>query len=323
LTVTSPANGGSVDTATVSVTGTAAPGAKIVAESAGGTGTAGIASAQTRSGHWSLSLPTAGFGTTVITVTATRDHSTGYSQLVVNNVALPGTTVLNTQDPTGDDNGPGTYAYPTDPVFVPGEFDLTNMQVSQDMTNVYIQFKIAKLVNTFGSDFGAQLLDLYVRNPASTSTPLTSAAAASRNYTIAPADAWTERLEIQGFASPIWVGAPPGASPQVVVNDPTGTVTLILPQSEFGTVVPGWVFTVALTGQDGFGTDQARNFTATPGDFTFGVCAVGRSSPICSVEPGTVAKVMDTIPPSDVSQATELDPTLGPVVLHGVTVPTP
>jgi hypothetical protein len=31
--------------------------------------------------------------------------------------------------------------------------------------------------------------------------------------------------------------------------------------------------------------------------------------------------VIDTIPPSGVSQATELDPTLGPVILQGVTVP--
>ena len=30
---------------------------------------------------------------------------------------------------------------------------------------------------------------------------------------------------------------------------------------------------------------------------------------------------MDTIPPSGVSQAVELDPTKGPVVLQGLTVP--
>ena len=93
-------------------------------------------------------------------------RSTGYSQLSVTNVSLPGTTVLERPDPTGDDNGPGTYAYPTNSVFVPGAFDLTNFQVSEDGTNVYIQITIANLVNTFGSDFGAQLLDIYVRNPA-------------------------------------------------------------------------------------------------------------------------------------------------------------
>ena len=39
------------------------------------------------------------------------------------------------------------------------------------------------------------------------------------------------------------------------------------------------------------------------------------------MNPGTVPKVMDTFTPAGVDQATELDPTRGPVVLQGVTVP--
>jgi glucoamylase len=108
-----------------------------------------------------------------------------------------------------------------------------------------------------------------------------------------------------------------------VADGPSKTATLIVPQSTFGTVTPGWVFTVALTGQDGFSADQARAFTQPAGGFSFGVCPAGDTTDaICSVAPGTVPKVMDTIPPSGVSQATELDPTLGPVALQGVTVPT-
>ena len=33
-------------------------------------------------------------------------------------------------DPTGDDKGPGTYTYPTDAVYTPGSFDLTELSVS-------------------------------------------------------------------------------------------------------------------------------------------------------------------------------------------------
>lgn len=33
-------------------------------------------------------------------------------------------------DPTGDDNGPGTYSYPTDAVYTPGSFDLTELKVA-------------------------------------------------------------------------------------------------------------------------------------------------------------------------------------------------
>ena len=32
-------------------------------------------------------------------------------------------------DPTGDDNGPGTYAYPTAADFKPGAYDLQRFQV--------------------------------------------------------------------------------------------------------------------------------------------------------------------------------------------------
>jgi glucoamylase len=91
-----------------------------------------------------------------------------------------------------------------------------------------------------------------------------------------------------------------------------------VPESTFGKPGSGWAFAVALTGQDGFSSDQARSFAPTPQPFQFGVCAPGASSPICAVDPATVPKVMDTVTPTGVSQATELDPTRGPVVLQGV-----
>jgi glucoamylase len=107
-----------------------------------------------------------------------------------------------------------------------------------------------------------------------------------------------------------------------------GLVTITVPASVLGTPGPGWTFTVTLTGQDGFGNDDARAFTATPGDFTFGVCsaavAAAPSPPaICADNPASVPVVMDTIPPSTVNVQTELDPTANPsgVALQGVTVP--
>jgi len=323
LTITSPASGTSVNTASVSVIGTTSPGATVDAEGVGATGGAGATASATAdsSGDWSLQIPT-GFGSTTITVTATSGRSTGYAQTTVTNVALPGTQVLAVTDPTGDDNGPGTYQYPTASDFAPGGFDLTGLKVSETGTDVYIQTSIRNLVPTFGNSFGAQLLDLYVRDPSATSTS-TASAYPQLNYSIAPGDAWSERLEAQGFAPTIWVNAAGTAlgNVQQVVDDASGTITLIVPQSVFGTVGSGWTFTVALTGQDGFNSDQARGFLATPDGFDFGVCAPGGTSPICSVDPNSVPNVMDTITPPGVSQDTELDPTLGPVQLSGVTVP--
>ena len=130
-------------------------------------------------------------------------------------------------------------------------------------------------------------------------------------------------VEVQGFAAPVWrdpAGNPLGTA-SVAASQASKTITILLPQAAFGTPVPGWSFAVVLTGQDGFSPDQARAFTATPGAYTFGVCAADGTSPICSVDPNTVPKAMDVITPSGVSQATELDPTLGPVVIQGVSVP--
>jgi glucoamylase len=169
---------------------------------------------------------------------------------------------------------------------------------------------------------GAQLLDVYVHVPGAASTS-TAAAFPSRNYAIAPSGAWSQRLEVQGFASPVWVNASGGSvgTASVLAVQSDKTITIQLPEAQFGTPGSGWGFSVVLTGQDGFGTDQARNFTATPGGFTFGVCAPGGTAAICGVDPDTVPKAVDVITPPGVSQATELDPTLGPVVIQPVAVP--
>jgi glucoamylase len=323
VTVSSPTSGTLVNTSHVTVTGTTTPGATVVVEGSGPSGgkvPVGSTTASAVSGAYSLRIPVA-FGTTTITVTATQGDSTGYTQLNVENAKAPGTTVYSITDPSGDDNGPGTYQYPTASDFQPGAFDLLGFTVSETSKDVYLQTQISNLASTFGSNFGAQLLDIYVHDPTATSTS-TAAAYAARNYTIAPADAWNQYIEAQGFASPTWENADGGSlgTPQFVVDSGTGTATLELPRSVFGNVGTGWTFTLALTGQDGFSSDQARAFTQPAGAYTFGVCPADGTEPICSVDPSTVPQVMDTITPSGVSQSTELDPTLGPVVLQGVTV---
>jgi glucoamylase len=304
------------------VSGTTAPGALVDAETTPpGAGQATLVSTRADgSGHWSLTLPWQ-FGGSPITVTATQGGRTAYAQ--ASSVTLPGTTVFSTTDPSGDDNGPGTYQYPTDSNFVSGEFDLLSMQVNETASNVYMQFKFRTLAQTFGDPFGAQLLDVYVHDPGATSTS-TAPFFPGANYTIAPADAWSQRVEVQGFGiAPVWVnpGGTALGSPQFVVDQASDTATIVLPRSAFGSVASGWTFTVALTGQDGFSPGSARTWAATPQQYNFGVCAAGNTAPICSVDPNTVPKVMDTITPSGISQATELNPLNGPVRLQGVTVP--
>ena len=325
VTITAPAQGSTLAAASTTVTGTTTPGSAVTVESADTTTGAPASVTSTTAaadGSFSATVPVS-FGSNVITVSATSPggRSTGYGQVTVTNEG-GGSTVLDVTDPTGDDNGPGTYQYPTDSSFVAGSFDLTRFQVLSDGTFAYLRVTLRTLVPTFGVIDGAQLLDVYVHVPGATTTS-TQAAFASRNYTIAPSGAWSQRVEVQGFASPVWVdagGNSVGTASALAVQADR-TITVALPEAQFGTPASGWGFTVVLTGQDGFSADLARAFTATPGGFTFGVCSPGGTAPICSVDPATVPKAMDVITPPGVSQAAELNPTLGPVVIQPVIVP--
>jgi len=325
VTISAPAAGATLATSSTTVTGTTSPGAQVAVETddttTGAPATVATATAAA-DGSFQATVPVS-FGSNVITVSATagEGRSTGYAQVTVTNEG-GGTSVLDVTDPAGDDNGPGTYQYPTDSAFTAGSFDLTRFQVLSDGTFAYLRVTLRTLVPTFGQLDGAQLLDVYTHTPNVAATS-TAAAFPSRNYTIATAGAWSQRVEVQGFAAPVWMNPSDGTvgTPFVLPVQNDRTITIALPEAQFGTPGSGWAFSVVLTGQDGFSPDLARAFTATPGAFTFGVCAANGTAKICTADPGTVPKAMDVITPAGVSQATELDPTLGAVVIQPVTVP--
>jgi glucoamylase len=324
LTVSSPGNN-TAATGTVPVIGTTAPHAKVViADVATDNNDATTLFSATAALDGSFNIPvTVAAGTNVLVVTAmTASGATAQTTVTLINDVVNGTLIFTATDPDNDDNGPGNYAYPTDGAFHAGAFDLEQFQVYDTGTTVTFRVQTRDLTPTFGATNGAQLVDLYVHNPAAATTS-TNAAFASRNYTIAAADAWSRLIEVQGFGQEF-------VDPS---NTSVGTVTIsansISRYTTFsvdktalgGTPTSGWAFTIALTGQDGFGQDNARTFAPTPQPFNFGVCATASADPHCTADPNTVPKVMDTITPAGVAQSTELDYTLGPVVLDGVSIP--
>ena len=347
-----------VNAATTTVTGTASPGATVdVAVSGTAAGAAAPATTITTatagsSGAFSVPVSLQP-GTDSVEVAVTAAGAT--NEAIFSLVSVPGTVLLSTPAAAGGGNGPGTYAYPTatnadgSPVFAPDSFRLNGFTVVDAASTVTFEVGIANLQSTFGSLDGAQLIDLYIHAP-SGSVPAgqtqSTAAAGPWNYSIAPADAWNQLIEVDGFGTDDWVtpasatsglsGSPSVGTPQVSViqlppaasGETPGLITITVPASALGTPGPGWTFTVTLTGQDGFGNDDARTFTATPGQYTFGVCsaavASGPTPPaVCAVSPTGVPVVMDTIPPASVNVQAELDPTQNPsgVTLQGVTVP--
>jgi carbohydrate-binding DOMON domain-containing protein len=262
-------------------------------------------------------------GTNVLVVAATAPNG-GTAQVVrtvVNDIVI-GTKLLDVPDPTGDDNGPGNYAYPTAPDFHAGAYDLTDFQVYDTGSTVTFRVQTRDLTATFGSPLGAQLVDVYVHEPGASSTS-TAASFSTRNYTIDSTDAWSRLIEVQGFGQRFI--DPSGAVQGTVTigaNAVSRYITFSVDKTALGgTPSAGWAFTVTLAGQDGFSPDLARAFAPTPAPFAFGVCATTSTDPLCTADPATVPKVMDTVVPDGTTQSDELNYVTHPsVVLKGVAI---
>jgi hypothetical protein len=324
LTVTSPADNSAVSGSPVTVTGASSPGntVYVAATNTDANSATTIVSARVGSGgSFSLDVPVTG-GTTVLNVVAvSRAGGTALVKRTVVFDFVPGALLLDVPDPDGDDNGPGNYAYPTSAAFHPGAFDIQRFQVYDSGDRVTFRLQTRDLSETFGSPLGAQLVDVYVRVPGA--SPVSTAAAnATRNFSIAPAFAWNRLIQVQGFGQRYEdaVGAALGTV-AIGGNPISRFITFSVTKASLGQPASGWGFTVVLTGQDGFSSDQARGFQPTPQDFQFGVCAAVSADPHCTFNPNLVPKAVDVITPAGISQATELDYTLGPVVLSGVSIP--
>jgi glucoamylase len=322
LTVTSPADNSSVSASPVTVTGTTAPGntVYVAATNTDANSATTVVSAAAPSGSFSIAVPVTG-GTNVLNVVAVSPAGgTAHVKRSVFFDSVPGTLLLDVGDPDGDDNGPGNYAYPTADAFHPGAFDIQRFQVFDAGADVIFRLRTRDLSETFGSPLGAQLVDVYVRVPGAASTS-TAAAHTLRNFTIHPTFAWSRLIQVQGFGQR-YVDATGNTLGTVTIsaNPISRFITFSVPKASLGTPGPGWGFTVVLTGQDGFSSDQARSFAPTPQPFLFGVCATPSGDPHCVFDPILVPKAMDVVSGA-ASQATMLDYTLGPVVLAGVTLP--
>ncbi len=327
LTVTSPPDQSSVNGSPVTVTGITVPGNTIYVAATNTDNNSQTTTASTQTapnGSFSLSVPIQG-GTTVLNVVAVSPSgATAHVQRTIVFDFTPGVLLLDVADPTGDDNGPGNYAYPTSGDFHAGAFDIQDFRVYDDGTNIIFKLQVRDLSPTFGSPLGAQLVDVYVHNPgAAPADTSTSASFPQRNYAIAPTAAWSRLIEVQGFGQR-YVDAH-GATLGTVnisANAISRFITFSVPKSSVGAPASGWGFTVVLTGQDGFSPDQARSFASTPQQYQFGVCATLSNDPHCIVDPNTVPKTMDVLTPPGVAQSDELDYTVHhPVTLEDIVIP--
>jgi carbohydrate-binding DOMON domain-containing protein len=70
------------------------------------------------------------------------------------------------KDPKDDDNGPGKYTYPTDPIYKPGSFDLTGFELKAHGDKVDVNVSLAaKLEDPWntGSGFSLQMVFIFIQ----------------------------------------------------------------------------------------------------------------------------------------------------------------
>lgn len=89
--------------------------------------------------------------------------ATAMAALVAGPVAAQTVTFT---DPTGDDNGPGNYIYPTDAVYKRGSFDLTKLNVTKSGDNVEFAVDVNSRLEdpwSMGTGFAVQMVFIFIK----------------------------------------------------------------------------------------------------------------------------------------------------------------
>lgn len=164
LTVTAPPNGSLASQSSVAVTGTT--NGQLVLVGVAGT----VYTAAPQNGAFNITVPLALGGNLITVVAQAADGGTNMSQVTV---ADFGTRLGGFTDPAGDDNGPGSYVYPTNSAYVPGAFDLTKLDVFINGTQAYFVAQIAgQVTNPFGGDhISLQHLNVYLGSASGNPVP--------------------------------------------------------------------------------------------------------------------------------------------------------
>lgn len=199
-----------------------------------------------------------------------------------------GELVLQVDDPTGDDHGPGGYSYPTDAVFSPGAFDVARFTVEEEER--YLKFVVelvAPVQNHWDSpiNLSLQTVDIYIDTDPGMGTGA-RLLLEGRNAAMPPEHGWEYALWVEGWNQKVLVPADAGdrasrpaelsGSPlKVRVDADAGTIVVRLPKE----VIPGYGdpgdygYTLAVLSQEGFpsaGVRRVRDIGEASDQWSFG-----------------------------------------------------
>lgn len=170
-------------------------------------------------------------------------------------------------DPAGDDNGPGTYVYPTDQVYKPGSFDLRSFEVIPKGDTVEFRVGVgARIDDPWGSKdwggngFSLQMAFIHIDTDHTPDSGVTTGLPGT-NVRFADAEAW-DRVVIISPQGPTRVNSEVEAKAsevkdRVVVPKVTRasgrTLIAVVDVADLGgPPQPGWGYQVLMQSNEGF-----------------------------------------------------------------------
>jgi len=222
--------------------------------------------------------------------------------------------IMDMSDPVGDDNGPGTYVYPTADVFKPGVFDMTRFRVVERGVKIVFEIYVRDLGgNPWNgpNGFCLQYPQIYIR---------TTMNLPSRNDTyglnvdLAENSSW----HIAILLAPGWGSDPVPSGERAAIYYYNNTVVVqsdrfnvyadpsrnaIIAEIDRSLLfdvdnISRWVFTVALTSYDGYGPMRVRPVSVETGTWVIGAGIKYAQAIARGVEP----RVMDVLAPTKEDQ---------------------
>ena len=174
--------------------------------------------------------------------------------------ALAADVVL--KDPVGDDKGPGNYTYPTDAVYTPGSFDLTELKVADGNQVDFAVTVNDKLKDPWGMGvgFATQMVFIFIDTDQKAGSGHTKGLP-GLNIAFAPESGWEKVVILSPqpasrVGAEIRVKAPDLAKDIVVPRRTVGagkTISAKVKKEELGGGDPAtWAYQVVMQSNEGF-----------------------------------------------------------------------
>ncbi|WP_456365881.1 glucodextranase DOMON-like domain-containing protein [Thermococcus sp.] len=210
--------------------------------------------------------------------------------------------IAHIDDPVGDDHGPGTYTYPTNPVFNHiGLFDLTGVDIAEMGSYYVFSFHFKNLGgNPWNgpNGFSLQIIETYldVKKGGNTSAiklfKLFSEGPGS-NVNIDPAHPWDVAFRISGWIHKLILANGTVLDDVKVSTDlSTNTITAIVPAKYIGNLSPDDRISVLVGSEDAYGSDEWRDVRVKAAQWRIG------GADADAVKAGVAPRVMDVLVPS-------------------------